>query len=177
MQVRLEYVEETLRDRRRFHALALLCSNSGASAEALTLWQVCLPVTSSFSTPVKHSCLHLGSGHSLAVLHLILCSSLTEFVHHAGHSRGRCKGGACGGRGSEAGAGRRQLPGRGRPPRHRAAAGRGPRVGGARAALPAVACLAPPPLTAWRCSRWGLCPHCFTFIRDTTFMDWQGCKM
>ena len=42
MQVRLEYVEEALRERRRFHALALLCSNSGASAEALTLWQVWL---------------------------------------------------------------------------------------------------------------------------------------
>ena len=38
-------------------------------------------------------------------------------------------------------------------------------------------CLAPPPLTAWRCSRWGLCPHWFTFIRDNTSIDWQDCKM
>ena len=53
VQVRLEHVEKTLRDRRRFHALALLCSNSGASAEALTLWQVRLPMTSSFHSHVK----------------------------------------------------------------------------------------------------------------------------
>ena len=43
--MRLEYVEEALRERRRFHALALLYSNSGASAEALKLWQVWLPLT------------------------------------------------------------------------------------------------------------------------------------
>ncbi len=41
LQVRLELVEEALREKKRFHALALLCSNSGASEEALTLWQVC----------------------------------------------------------------------------------------------------------------------------------------
>lgn len=40
-QVRLEFVEEALRKRRRFHALALLYSNSGASAKALDLWKVC----------------------------------------------------------------------------------------------------------------------------------------